>query len=151
MTRWCCTTNAKYHIAHIFYSYHYNSLNFHSNLFRKHQGWQYRSSWLIAIAAPTLFRKSSWYEICIFRWIDVPEIRSSGRNTSSIPQVSTLIPRSVSNRINRRCQRQVIRCHGINSLALNTCKLHCGDVIMGPMASQITSLMIVYSTVYSGR
>ena len=27
---------------------------------------------------------------------------------------------------------------------------HCSDVIMGAMASQITSLMIVYSTVYSG-
>ena len=27
---------------------------------------------------------------------------------------------------------------------------HCGDVIMGKMASQITSLTIVYSTVYSG-
>ena len=28
---------------------------------------------------------------------------------------------------------------------------HCGDVIMGAMASQITSLAIGYSTVYSGR
>ena len=30
------------------------------------------------------------------------------------------------------------------------CLLHCSDVIMGTMASQITSLTIVYSTVYSG-
>ena len=29
-------------------------------------------------------------------------------------------------------------------------RLHCSDVIMGAMASQITSLTIVYSTVYSG-
>ena len=29
--------------------------------------------------------------------------------------------------------------------------VHYGDVIMGTMASQITSLAIVYSTVYSGR
>ena len=28
--------------------------------------------------------------------------------------------------------------------------IHCNDVIMGAMASQITSLTIVYSTVYSG-
>ena len=28
--------------------------------------------------------------------------------------------------------------------------LHCGDVIMGTMASLITSLTIVYSIVYSG-
>ena len=27
---------------------------------------------------------------------------------------------------------------------------HCGDVIMGPIASQITSPTIVYSTIYSG-
>ena len=30
------------------------------------------------------------------------------------------------------------------------CKLHYSDVIMGVMASQITSFTIVYSTVYSG-
>ena len=29
-------------------------------------------------------------------------------------------------------------------------QMHYNDVIMGPMASQITSLTIVYSTVYSG-
>ena len=29
-------------------------------------------------------------------------------------------------------------------------KIHCNDVIMGAMASQVTSLAIVYSTVYSG-
>ena len=31
-----------------------------------------------------------------------------------------------------------------------TCRNHYGDVIMGTMASEITSLTIVYSTVYSG-
>ena len=36
-----------------------------------------------------------------------------------------------------------------DSLAFET-KLHLGDVIMSAMASQITSLMNVYSTVYSG-
>ena len=30
-------------------------------------------------------------------------------------------------------------------------KIHYSDVIMGAMASQISSLTIVYSTVYSGR
>ena len=30
------------------------------------------------------------------------------------------------------------------------CRFRCSDVIMGAMASQITSLMIVYSAVYSG-
>ena len=30
------------------------------------------------------------------------------------------------------------------------CKGHCSDVTMSTMASQVTSLMIVYSTVYSG-
>ena len=36
-----------------------------------------------------------------------------------------------------------------NSFAIVSCT-HYGDVIMGTMASQITSLTIVYSTVYSG-
>ena len=31
----------------------------------------------------------------------------------------------------------------------NACLYHYGDVIMGALASQITSLMVVYSTVYS--
>ena len=33
---------------------------------------------------------------------------------------------------------------------LRVLNLHYGDVIMGTIASQITSLTIVYSTVYSG-
>ena len=37
-----------------------------------------------------------------------------------------------------------------NSLALNDSDVHFDDVIMAAMASQITSLTIVYSTVYSG-
>ena len=35
-------------------------------------------------------------------------------------------------------------------LCYNNCPIHYGDVIMGTMTSQITSLTIVYSTVYSG-
>ena len=36
------------------------------------------------------------------------------------------------------------------SYTLNWCQFHYNDVIMGTMASQITSLMIVHSIVYSG-
>ena len=39
--------------------------------------------------------------------------------------------------------KDLFRSYGIN------CRIHCNDVIMGAMASQITSLTIVYSTVYS--
>ena len=46
-----------------------------------------------------------------------------------------------------RCWRPVyIRSHGIRSHGI----IHYNDVIMGAMASHITSLAIVYSTVYSG-
>ena len=37
-----------------------------------------------------------------------------------------------------------------NCLQCELWQLHCSDVIMSTMASQITSLMIFYSTVYSG-
>ena len=41
--------------------------------------------------------------------------------------------------------------HGIGDCVINfNLKWHYGDVIMGTIASQITSLTIVYSTVYSG-
>ena len=39
---------------------------------------------------------------------------------------------------------------GLESLGDGTCTRHYSDVIMGAMTSQITSLTIVYSTVYSG-
>ena len=38
----------------------------------------------------------------------------------------------------------------LNNISLNDNMDHYGDVIMGTMASQITSLTTVYSTVYSG-
>ena len=40
--------------------------------------------------------------------------------------------------------------HDINSILCADIADHCSDVIMSVMASQITSLTIVYSTIYSG-
>ena len=50
------------------------------------------------------------------------------------------------------CQRKIAYCaFYVLSLFLDTCQPHhYGDVIMGAIPSQITSLTIVYSTVYSG-
>ena len=42
-----------------------------------------------------------------------------------------------------------LKCH-YSTVVLSCTSWHYSDVIMGAMASQITSLMIVYSTVYSG-
>ena len=47
-------------------------------------------------------------------------------------------------------QRRGKRFHVKRSWALTMPKAHYGDVVMGTVASQITSLTIVYSTVYSG-
>ena len=53
--------------------------------------------------------------------------------------------------------RQQLCCHGMCKIVtwsdqyhIHKCKTHYNDVIMGVMASQITSLTIVYSTLYSG-
>ena len=40
--------------------------------------------------------------------------------------------------------------HHDNHMSVQSCNCHYIDIIMGVMAPQITSLMIVYSTVYSG-
>ena len=54
------------------------------------------------------------------------------------------------------CRHSIVwrnRCHNLRLVDIDwsrTTKAHHNDVIMTPMASQITSLTIVYSTVYSG-
>ena len=60
--------------------------------------------------------------------------------------------------IHRRCWKVAwkFRCDDVNaiyiteSIAITTSNTHYSNVIMGAMASQVTSLTIVYSTVYSG-
>ena len=50
-------------------------------------------------------------------------------------------------------QRYICQLIGPNSFDMRIVSdfdMHCSDVIMGAMASQITSLKIVYQTVYSG-
>ena len=53
--------------------------------------------------------------------------------------------------INSHCIDLVLpKYSGLNTIRVNGVLRHYSDVIMGAMASQITSLTIVYSTVYSG-
>ena len=58
----------------------------------------------------------------------------------------------VFNWCNVLCQFFSVACHRVNPMGQSFIIhiFHFGDVIMGAMASQITSLTIVYSTVYSG-
>ena len=102
------------------------------------------------------------YDMYIINGVHGPEPRSSGGNTSFNPHVSPLIPRPAFNGMGRMCQ-----CHGSNMAKLPSYSYesspndehgsgvpgvnHYNNVTMGSMASQITSLTIVYSAVYSAQ
>ena len=98
-----------------------------------------------------------WHYLCVIK----SEITENNNNVILVPHfwlfVNGLCPRLIDSPHKGSVMRKAFRCHDVVMLITpwhfyrHSCQwYHYNDVIMGTKASQITSLTVVYSIVYSG-